>query len=239
MLGVAVGKNDQVGAAEDRWDLGVLDEAGEEANAAGSCPRGDAQRLDLHARVADDPELGALDLGEGLEQQVETLVGAKQAEEEDHRLLGTLELSRQRLLLGQAGEVIEGAVGDDPDTGGVETNLVTQAGRAVLGMDDNSVHAGEEAPGDRDLAAAGTWRQDVVGCEQARPLLRQQVSVKGGHGEPLVVDDVSAEVATQAPHVAEVLHGLEGPATGGLETSLDAAAIEALAYSIAIRLGKP
>ena len=98
MLGVAVGKDDDVGAAEDRRDLGVLDEAGEEADPAGRLGGEAPQRLDVHARVADDPELGALDLAEGAQQDVDPLVRAQQAEEEDHRPLGALELGRQRAL---------------------------------------------------------------------------------------------------------------------------------------------
>ena len=161
MLGVAVGQDDEVGAAEDRRDLGVLDEAGDEADAAGGRLRGRAQRRDVHARVADDPELGALDLGEGLEQQVEALVGAEQAEEEDHRALGALELGRQRLLLGQAGEVVEGAVGDDADAGGVEADLVAQARGAVLGVGDDGVHAREEA---RARSRSGGGWERAEGC---------------------------------------------------------------------------
>ena len=43
VLGVAVGEDDEVGAAEDRRDLGVLDEAGDEADAA-RAPRRRAAR---------------------------------------------------------------------------------------------------------------------------------------------------------------------------------------------------
>ena len=103
MLGVAVGEDDEVGAAEDRRDLGVVDEAGDEADAARAPRRPAAQRLDGHPRVADDPQLGALDPAEGLEQDVDPLVGAEQAEEEDHRALGTLQLGGQRLLLAAGG----------------------------------------------------------------------------------------------------------------------------------------
>src|ERR1700744_2697003 len=46
--------------------------------------------------------------GERLEQVLEPLVWAEQAEGEDDRPLGALELRRQRLLLGEAGEVVEG-----------------------------------------------------------------------------------------------------------------------------------
>ena len=161
VLGVEVGEGEDVGAAEDRRDLGVLDEAGDEADAARRAGGELAQRLDVHARVADDPELGALDLAEGLEQALDSLVGAQQAEEEDHRALGALQLRRQRLLLRQAGEVVEGAVGDDADPGGVEADLVAQAGGAVLGVGDDRVHAAEDAAGGGDLAAA---RAAAAGC---------------------------------------------------------------------------
>ena len=112
------------------------------------------QRLDLHARVADDPELGALDPAEGLEQRVDALVGAQQAEEEDHRALGALQLGRQRLLLGQLGQVVEGAVGDHPDPRRVEADLVAQARGAVLGVGDDRVHRAEGRGGPRR-----SWRR--------------------------------------------------------------------------------
>ena len=76
-----------------------------------------------------------------------------------------------------------------------------------------------------------------MGGEHSRPLRRQQVGVEGRHGEPLVVDDVGVELAAQAPHVAEVLGRLEGAAAGSLEAALGAAAVEALAHPVAVRLG--
>jgi hypothetical protein len=61
------------------------------------------QRLDRHPRVADDPQLGLrADLGERLEQVLQTLIRAQQAEGEDDRALGAIQLRRQRLLLRQA-----------------------------------------------------------------------------------------------------------------------------------------
>ena len=130
MLDVAVGEDDDVGAAHDRRDLGVLDEAGEEADAARRLGGEAAQRLDVHARVADDPELGALDLAEGFEQGVDALVGAQQAEEEDHRPLRPLQLGRQRLLLRQPRQVVEGAVMDHADSGSGRSRPARAGARA-------------------------------------------------------------------------------------------------------------
>ena len=75
-----------------------------------------AQRLHRHpSGRADHPQLGALDLAEGLEQHVHALVGAHHAEAEDHRPLHGRELRRQRPLVGLAGQVVERAVGDHAD----------------------------------------------------------------------------------------------------------------------------
>ena len=144
MLGVEVGQRDDVGAAEDRRDLGLLDEAGDEADLGAGQRRQLVQRLDRHPRVADDPELRLPHLAERLEQVLEALVGTEQAEGEDDRALGALELRRQRLLLGQAGEVVEGPVGDHPHALGRQADLVAKAGGAVLGVGDDRVHRAED-----------------------------------------------------------------------------------------------
>ena len=144
---------------------------------------------------------------EGLEQGVDALVGAQQAEEEDHRALGALQLRRQRLLLGQAGEVVEGAVGDDADPRRVEADLVAQAGGAVLGVGDDRVHRAEDAAGGGDLAAA---RVAAAGCSgRSSPAAAAGGSSRAssaGHRQPLVVDDVGvAGARRKAQHVRQVL----------------------------------
>ncbi len=237
VLGVAVGKDDEVGAAEDRRDLGVIDEAGDEADAARRLGGEATQRLDVHAGVADDPELRPLQLAEGRQQRVESLVGAQQAEEEDHRALGALQLRRQRLLLGKVGQVVEGAVGDDTDPGGVDPDLVAQAGRAVLGMGDDGVHAAEAAACARHLPATGARGQDVVGGHHTGTAGREQAGVESGHGQPLVVDDVGVDLTAQAQHVGQVLGGLEGAAARCAEAARCAAPVEALADTVAVGVG--
>ena len=220
VLGVEVGEDDDVGAAEDRRDLGVLDEAGDEADPAGRLGGELAQRLDVHARVADDPELGALDPAEGLEQGVDPLVGAQQAEEEDHRALGALQLGRQRLLLRQTGEVVEGAVGDDPDPGGVEPDLVAQAAGAVLGVGDDGVHAREDAAGGGELAAA---RAAAAGCS-GRSSPAAAAAAAGGRRGPGRSATGSGRrrrrrCAAEAQHVRDVLGQLEGAPGRGVEAA--------------------
>ena len=234
MLSVEIGQRDDVGAAEDRRDLGVLDEAGDEADPARRLDRQAPQRLDVHARVADDPQLGALDLGERLEQVLEPLVGAQQTEEEDDRSPRSLQLGRQRLLLRQPGQVVEGPVRDDAHAAGVEADLLTQPGGAVLGVGDDRVHRTEDPARGRDLAAARARRQDVVGGQQPRPVRRQQVHVEPRRGQPLVVDDVGVERPAQAQHVGEVLCRLEGDAGAGVEAAGGAAAVEALPHRVAL-----
>ena len=198
MLGVAVGQDDDVGAAEDRRDLGVLDEAGEEADPARRLGGEPPQRLDLHARVADDPELGPLDPPEGAQQRVDPLVWTEQAEEEDHRALGALELGRQRRLLGQPGQVVEGAVRDHPDPGRDRGRPRSRSRAAPCS--EWAMTASMRPKARRALASCrrrGARRQDVVGGHHPRARRGQQQRVEAGDGQPLVVDDVGRRPAAR------------------------------------------
>ena len=115
---------------------------------------------EVHPRHADDPELGALELAERLEQHVDALVGADEPEAEDHRPLDRGELRGQRPLVGLVGEVVEGAVGDPVDAGRVADQRAQLVG-AVLGVGDERVHAREQAalalaaPAPRPAAGSG------------------------------------------------------------------------------------
>ena len=80
------------------------------------------------------------DAREGLEQDVCALVGADEAEGEDHRALDLPQLLGQLHLVGLAGEVVEGAVGDHLDALGADLEVVGQPAGAVLGVDDHGVH---------------------------------------------------------------------------------------------------
>ena len=77
LLDLAVGQHGEVGAAEERRRLALADEALDEAHAR---RRGGAQRRDVHARRADDPQLGVLDPLPRLDEHVDALVGPQQAE---------------------------------------------------------------------------------------------------------------------------------------------------------------
>ena len=83
----AVGQHHHVGAAEEGRQLGVGHEAVHEAHRAARLRRGGLERLDGHPRPADDPQLGALDLAEGVHQHVDALVRAQHPEPQDHRAL--------------------------------------------------------------------------------------------------------------------------------------------------------
>ena len=228
VLGVPVGQGKDIGAAEDRGDLGVLHEAGQETDSPRRLGGKIAERRDVEPRIADDPELRSLDAGEGAQQGVDPLVGAQQAEEEDHRPLCPLELARQRLRVGDRGQVVEGAVGNHPHASGVEADLVAQARGAVLGVGDHSIHAIEDTASSAELAPARPRGRYVVGGHHPGPVRREQQGVERGNREPLVVDDVGIDCAAEAQHVGQVLDELEGAASGGVEAAGGTAAVEAL-----------
>ena len=148
----------------------------------------------------------------GLEQHVDALVRAHEAEAQDHRALDRGELGRQRSLVRLLGEVGEGAVGDRVHAAGVGEQRA-QLGGAVLGVGDDGVHAREQRP----LARAARARdvgQRVVDGERARAL-GQQEAVEVGHAQPLQVDDVGgARVDAQAAHPRHVLGEAQAPAAG-------------------------
>ena len=79
-------------------------------------------------RAADDPELRALDRGERPQEHVDALVRADHPEAQDHGPLRALELIRERAFLGQAREVVERAVRDHVDPGGVHAGLAESLG---------------------------------------------------------------------------------------------------------------
>ena len=94
LVDLAVREDDEVGAAEERGDLGVVDEARDEADAG----RRVGGQVDAE-RAADDPQLGVLDPPPRLEQDVEALVRAQEPEEQDDGLVDRGELGRQRRLV--------------------------------------------------------------------------------------------------------------------------------------------
>ena len=120
---------------------------GDEADTARRAAGQLLQRLESHPRHADDPELGALDRGERLEQRVDPLVGAHQAEEEDHRALGRRRARPAAAARpGRSGQVVERrrAGSPRPWPGSSPTSSRSRA-RAVLGVDDDGVEARREA----------------------------------------------------------------------------------------------
>src|SRR5439155_1528352 len=118
------------------------------------------ERSDVHARVADDPQLGVRDAAPGVEQDVEALVRAKEAEEEDDRDARVGERERRGRELGQ---VRERAVGDDLDLGLGDAEVADEPAAAVLGVHDDRVDAVVEAALRRLVAGpARLAGQDVV-----------------------------------------------------------------------------
>ena len=149
-------------------------------------------------------------LAPGVEQHVEALVGAQQAEEQ-HDLLVGVERGRP---LGRVGEVGEDAVRDHVHALAVDAELVDQPRAPVRGVGDDRVEALVQPP--LRLALPGTRfaRQHVVRGQHERFAARQQVPVELLHGEPLEVHDVGcASRAPVAQHVGHVLGELQRAAS--------------------------
>ncbi len=154
MLGVAVGEDEDVGAPQYRRDLGVLDEAGEEADRAARPRGGRAQRLERPSagcrrsrarrpRCPRRPRAGCRAPCRG---------GAgRRRGSPGPRARRARAAAASRL---EPGQVVEGAVMDHADPRRVEPDLGPQALGAVLGVGDDRVHPAEGAVGARDLAAA-------------------------------------------------------------------------------------
>ena len=117
--------------------------------------------------------------------------------------------------------MVEGPVRDDVDERGVEAELVPQPRRAVLGVDDDGVHALVEPALPRELARARLAREHVVGGQQARVPVRQQAGVERLHRQPLEVHDVGAarqaRVAEHAGHVLDQPCGAAGTGAARLQ----------------------
>ena len=178
---------------------------------------------------------------ERLEQVLDPLVGAQQPEEEDHRPLGPLQLGRQRLLVRQPGQVVEGAVGDDPHPAGSSADLVAQPRGAVLGVGDDRVHRAEDAPRGGDLAAARAGRAGCSGrSSPAAGVGGSRRTSRAGSGRATGSGRRRRRRgAAQPQHVGDVLGRLEGDAPAGVEAAGGAAAVEALPHLVALGAAAP
>ena len=79
--------------------------------------------------LALDP---ALRLGIRCEQRLDPLVRAKQAEEQNHRAAHGAQLGRKLAFDRRARQMLEGAVVDDVDLGGVDADVLHQPPPAVF-----------------------------------------------------------------------------------------------------------
>jgi hypothetical protein len=206
LVDLPVRQRDDVGAPEEGGDLVVAHEARDEADPSPGPVGPRLELLEPQVREADDPELGALDLVEGVDQHVEALVRAQQAEEQDHRALHGLELLRERPLVRKPRQVVERTMRDHVHALRRRVELRAQAARPVLRVHDDGVHRAKQAPECRHLAAPRLPWRHVVGREDERLSRRKQVDVDSREREPLVVDDVGlGRVAAIAQHLRDVL----------------------------------
>ena len=210
------GQREHVGAAQQGRDLRIGDEAGQEADGAGRAGRQLAQRLHRHPRHAGDPELrarGRVHPRERLEQGVHPLVLAEQAEEEDHRAVGPVELGRQR----SASRARSGSRAARAGSRGLArargpTSATSR--RAPASVWEMTASKRESSRRwTRQGAALAGGRQRVVQRERSRPPGRaraEQEPVRDRQRDPLPVGDVGAPEASPGPeHVGHVGEGLQ------------------------------
>jgi hypothetical protein len=168
--GLAVGQDEGVGRGEQGRDVGGGDVAGTQGHPGREAERGD-QLLGVFGAA---PELACdgqrdvrRDLGQGLEQHVEALVGANDAEEQqaarrnrrgNHGSFWPIIFAGIGGGGGYGGEV-QGHLGHgDPGGGGQGAGLGGLSG----GMNDGQVGGGQQCPCQRDVAGAALVREDVV-----------------------------------------------------------------------------
>ena len=210
LVDLAIGQHDEVGALRSRRrSLGVADEPRHEADVR----RGRRRRRvgDVELGHAHHPQLGVVDLTPRVEQQVETLVGAHQAEEQHD---GPVRLQSAAAGAVPSARWAKHPVRDDVHARGVDAQLAGQPGATVRGVDDDRVEPLIQPPLRGELPGTGFAGQDVVRGEHERApgagLGRapggQQMTVEVLDGQPLEMHDVGlAGEATVAQHVGDVL----------------------------------
>ena len=175
------------------------------------------QRLDIHPRPADDPQLRSLEAPPGIEQDLDPLIGPQEPEEQNDREAVIAQLRRQRHVLGEAGQVVEGAVRDHVDLPLLDpARSSTSRRRPYSECTDDGVDGVVQPSLGAGLARARLAREQVVGGQDDWPR-GEQAGVQPLQIEPLEVDDVglAAREAAIAEHVRHVLGELGGTAQGG------------------------
>ena len=148
----------------------------------------------------------------GLEQHVEALVGAQQAEEQHDALVGAQTAAAPARA--RSARCAKAPCGITCTRSRVDAELADQPRAAVLGVHDDRVEAVVQPPLRRALAGPRLARQHVVGGQHERrapaAAAREQVAVELLHGQPLEVHDVGrARGAPVAQHVGHVLGELQ------------------------------
>ena len=180
--------------------------------------------------VAGDDEACVRDLRQRLEQHVEPLVIADQAEEEERPALG-----RRQLL------ALEDRVRDPRDPLAPEAELDQLLDGAVR-VDDHAL-GGLEHVGPDGLRAAAA-RQDVVGGQDERAVVgdaSQPAQVELGARQPLDVDDVRVDPldpAHEARDARRVLEALGGEAERRAAEDARRDRREQLLAAVVVRLGR-
>ena len=130
-----------------------------------------------------------VDLAPRLEQHVEALVGAQQAEEQHDRALAR---RAARRAAAAAAAPPRGAARREGSRARarVDAELVDQAPRGRALVRDDRVHALDTAAAGRRAARARLARQHVVGGSTSGLAAREQVNVERLDGQPLEVHDV-------------------------------------------------
>ena len=206
LVDLAVGQHDEVGAAEQRRDLGVGHEAGQEAHAR---RRRGAQRPERPCAACPTTHSSASCDARATPRAARrgpcTGAGGRRTARPGRSVAASSGGSGARL--GSAARWVERAVRDHVDLLGVDAELVEQA-RARRARSARR----RRPPARRAAAAPASWPgrgsrgRTSWAVSTQRAVAREQVDVERLHGEPLEVHDVRARArAAVAQHVGHVL----------------------------------
>ena len=209
LVDLAVGQHDEVGArGSRRGSSPSATKRGTKRTPGGAAARSGAMSM---RGMPDDPQLRALDPPPRLEQHVDALVGAQQAEAQHHRPVGLAQRRPAAAPRRRSARCAKAPWGITCTRAGSTPSSSISRRAAVLGVHDDRVEALVQAPLRGALPGPRLARAGCRGRSAPAAAARgQQLAVELLHGQPLEVHDVGrARGAAVAQHVGDVLGELE------------------------------